>query len=72
VFGGFAPPALLGEREPQVVVGLGVAGLDPQGLLVVPDRLVAPPLLENGVPQIIVRVGMAGIDLHGLLAAEKL
>ena len=49
-------------------MGLGKAGLDLQGFLVMGDGLVDQSAASQGVAEVVVDLGQIGIDLQGVLA----
>ena len=48
-------------------MGLGVVGLDFQGLLVMRDRLVDPSAARQSDAEVVVGLGVVGLDFQGLL-----
>ncbi len=56
-----------GQRHAQVVVGLGVVGLDFQGLAVMGDGLVDLPAAGQQSAEVVVGLGVVGLDFQGLL-----
>src|SRR5689334_23644731 len=54
------------ESHAEVVVGLGVVGLEPNGLPQLGDAGVVLPLLVKGETQIIVGLGVVGLEPNGL------
>ena len=54
------------QAESQVVVGIGVVGLDFQGLLVMGDGLVGLPAAGQYVAEVVVGLGVVGLDFQGL------
>ena len=57
-------PRPAGERNAQVVVGLGIVGLEPDRLLVMRDGPVDLPAAGEGQAQIVVCGGIVGADLQ--------
>ena len=58
--------ALLLEDDAEVAVGLGVVGLEPDGLAVVGDGLVQLPLVAQGDAEVVVGLGVVGLEPDGL------
>lgn len=60
-------PSHPAKGHPEVVARLGKIRLDPQGLLIVVDRLGNLPCLHQGIGQIEVRIGIVGIQAQRFL-----
>ena len=68
---GLGELALLGETSAQVVVGLGVVGLEPQRRAVFGDRLVELPLARPGVAEVVVGLGVVGLEPQRLRGIRR-
>ena len=55
-----------GQSQAEVVVGLGVVGLDFQGLLVMGDGLVDLPEAGQSHAEVVVGLRVVGLDFQGL------
>ena len=60
---------LLLQDDPQVVVGIGIVGLEAEGLLKTCRRLVEPALLRQHDSQVVLGLGVVGFEAEGLLIA---
>ena len=50
------------QGDAEVVVGLGVVGLEPDRRAVFGDRLVQLPLVSQGVAEVVVGLGVVGLE----------
>ena len=64
---GLVEPRRPDQRETQVVVGVGVIGMDGQSFFVLDDRFFWLLFRQEGVAQVAVRLGVVGVDGQGAL-----
>ena len=63
---GLLESVLLGEGDPQVVVGFGKVRFDAQGLAIVLNGLIAAACAPERIPEIVVCGCVAWFELEGL------
>ena len=57
------------ERGAEVIVRVGVIGLDGERLAVAGDSLIQPPQILERITKVVVRLGEIGLDGESLLVA---